>query len=234
MIADNVIAVRAIGTKGKERRKVHRSRRCSAISTCAVSCWDGNISGTKSAFRPRSYPTRTTSLSAVAMERSKLWPRRGAADYDEAEAEDQRSQDAGLLFAGRSFDFLGYRIGRCYSTKTGKTYLGTTPSKKRVQRIYREISEATQARFIQRDTQAVVKTINQKLIGWSNYFCLGPVSKAYRAVDKHTVDRLRRWLSIKHKLQAGRIARFSDEILYAKFGLARLTQRTANFPWAKA
>jgi len=28
-----------------------------------------------------------------------------------------------------SFDFLGYSIGRCYSTKTGKAYLGTTPSK---------------------------------------------------------------------------------------------------------
>jgi RNA-directed DNA polymerase len=133
-----------------------------------------------------------------------------------------------------SFDFLGYRIGRCYSKKTGKAYLGTTPSKKRVQRICHEISEATQARFVQQDAQAVVKKINQKLIGWSNYFCLGPVSKAYRTVDKHTVDRLRRWLCIKHKLQAGRIARFSDEILYAQFGLARLAQRTASFPWAQA
>jgi hypothetical protein len=27
-----------------------------------------------------------------------------------------------------SFDFLGYRFGRCYSRKTGKAYLGTTPS----------------------------------------------------------------------------------------------------------
>jgi hypothetical protein len=33
------------------------------------------------------------------------------------------------------FDFLGYTFGRCYSPKTGRAYLGTTPSKKRVQRI---------------------------------------------------------------------------------------------------
>src|ERR1019366_496048 len=30
------------------------------------------------------------------------------------------------------FDFLGYTFGRCYSPKTGRTYWGTTPSKKRV------------------------------------------------------------------------------------------------------
>jgi group II intron reverse transcriptase/maturase len=31
------------------------------------------------------------------------------------------------------FDFLGYTFGRCYSTRMGRTYLGTVPSKKRVQ-----------------------------------------------------------------------------------------------------
>jgi hypothetical protein len=33
------------------------------------------------------------------------------------------------------FEFLGYTFGRCYSPQTGRAYLGTTPSKKRVQRI---------------------------------------------------------------------------------------------------
>ena len=30
------------------------------------------------------------------------------------------------------FDFLGYTFGRCYSPKTGRAYIGTVPSKKRV------------------------------------------------------------------------------------------------------
>jgi hypothetical protein len=132
------------------------------------------------------------------------------------------------------FDFLGYRIGRCYSTKTGKAYLGTTPSKKRVQRICRDISEATRLQCTQQDAQTVVKTINRKLSGWSNYFCLGPVSKAYRAIDQHTTRRLRRWLSAKHKVRAGRFGKYSDDILHAEYGLIKLTQRTANFSWAKA
>jgi RNA-directed DNA polymerase len=33
----------------------------------------------------------------------------------------------------------------------------------------------------------------------ANYFCLGPVSKAYRAIDAHVLERLCRWLCKKHK-----------------------------------
>ena len=36
-----------------------------------------------------------------------------------------------------TFDFLGYTIGRCYSPTTGRSYLGTRPSKRAVQRICR-------------------------------------------------------------------------------------------------
>src|SRR2546430_17739947 len=40
------------------------------------------------------------------------------------------------------FDFLGYTFGRCYSAK-GRAYLGSCPSKKRVQRICKAISQET-------------------------------------------------------------------------------------------
>ena len=36
------------------------------------------------------------------------------------------------------FDFLGYTIGRCWSPKTGRAYLGTRPSRKSIQRLCRE------------------------------------------------------------------------------------------------
>jgi RNA-directed DNA polymerase len=133
-----------------------------------------------------------------------------------------------------SFDFLGYTIGRCYSTRTGKTYIGTKPSKKKIKRICDEISELTERRWLLIGTELQVGRINRRLQGWSNYFRLGPVSKAYRAVDRHTAKRLRQWLGKKHKVRAGRTTRYPDEYLYEKLNLVRLEVRMRNFTWAKA
>ncbi len=130
------------------------------------------------------------------------------------------------------FDFLGYTFGRCYSPKTGRAYWGTTPSKKRVQRICKAISEMTRRSQTQQDAATLVGALNRKINGWANYFCLGPVSQAYRAVEQHTCRRLRQWLCVKHKERAGGNTRFPQKALHQKFGLVRLTARTASFPWA--
>ena len=130
------------------------------------------------------------------------------------------------------FDFLGYTFGRCYSPKTGRAYLGTTPAKKRVQRICLAISEATRRNKTPLDCKTVVATLNRMLIGWSNYFCLGPVSKAYRAIEQHARRRLRQWLCAKHERKGAGTKRYPDELLHDTFGLVRLTERTASLPWA--
>src|SRR5882762_6782893 len=79
------------------------------------------------------------------------------------------------------FDFLGYTFGRCYSRKTGRAYLGTRPSKKSVSRMIGAIRECTAHWTTWQETEAVVSSINAKLVVWANYFSLGPVSPAYRA-----------------------------------------------------
>jgi len=130
------------------------------------------------------------------------------------------------------FDFLGYTFGRCYSPQTGRAYLGTTPSKKRVQRVCAAISIATRRGLIQRDLRTIVAGLNRLVLGWANYFCLGPVSKAYRAVERHTRRRLRQWLCAKHKVPGAGTARYPNDALHEEFGLVRLSQRTASLPWA--
>jgi len=133
-----------------------------------------------------------------------------------------------------SFDFLGYTIGRCHSPRTGRAYIGTRPSRKKIQRLCREISKMTGRRWTLTDVEDRVGRINQKLIGWSNYFRLGPVSKACRAVDQHVTCRLRQWLCAKHKVRGRGTSRFPDKYLYENLGLVRLSARTRNFPWAKS
>jgi RNA-directed DNA polymerase len=133
-----------------------------------------------------------------------------------------------------SFEFLGYTIGRCYSPQTGRSYIGTKPSKKKISRLCHEISELTERRWGFIDTEEQVGRINRKLEGWSNYFRIGPVSNAYRAVDRHTAHRLRRWLCRKHKVQGAGTTRYPDRYLYQKLNLIRLEVRPRNFTGATA
>jgi RNA-directed DNA polymerase len=130
------------------------------------------------------------------------------------------------------FDFLGYTFGRCYSPKTGRAHLGTIPSQKRVQRICKAISELTGRDQLLLDQEMVVKRLNRVMTGWANYFCLGPVSKAYRAVDRHARKRLRQWLCAKHKTSGSATRQFPEASLHPVLGLVCLTTRTSNFPWA--
>ena len=133
-----------------------------------------------------------------------------------------------------TFDFLGYTIGRCYSPVTGRGYLGVRPSKKKVRGLVARISELTSRRTLLLDVQVVVGQLNRLLRGWANYFCLGPVSKAYRAADAHATSRLRQWLCAKHKLSSGGYTRYSDRYLAEQLGLVRLPALRTRYLRANA
>jgi len=133
-----------------------------------------------------------------------------------------------------TFDFLGYTIGQCRSPRTGKPYIGTKPSAKKITRLKREISDQTTRKTHWLDVDEQVGRLNRMLRGWSNYFCLGPVSVSYRAIDRHTRHRLRQWLQGKHKHTSQGTTRFPDQHLHAVLGLVCLSKPSKTFPWAKA
>ena len=133
-----------------------------------------------------------------------------------------------------TFDFLGYTIGRCYSPVTGRAYVGTRPSKKQLRGLVARISELTSRCTLLTDAQVLVGRLNRLLRGWANYFCLGPVSKAYRAVDAHVAARLRRWLCAKHKVSSGGYTRYSEPYLTERLGLVRLPRLPRRYPCANA
>ena len=96
------------------------------------------------------------------------------------------------------------------------------------------ISQKTGRGTLKQEIAEKVRELNALVEGWGNYFSLGPVSKAYRAVDAHSRYRLRQWLCAKHQQRGAGTGAYPDEYLYETLGLVRLAKKTHNFPWAKA
>jgi hypothetical protein len=71
-------------------------------------------------------------------------------------------------------------------------------------------------------------------VGWANYFSLGSVSRAYRAMDEQARRRLRQWLRAKYPHQGYGRASYPDAYLHEVLGLVRLQGRPRNFPCATA
>ena len=132
------------------------------------------------------------------------------------------------------FEFLGYDFGRYFSPKTGRTYLCPQPSKASVKRVIGKIRDATERRVLWLSAEEMVKGLNRVLVGWANYYSLGPVYKAYRAIDRYTPLRLRRWLCNKHKISNTGARRFPYEYLYDTLGLVQLQSLARSLPRAKA
>ena len=133
-----------------------------------------------------------------------------------------------------TFNFLGYTFGRMYSMRTGRARIGYRPSKLSIQHMVRKIHALTAEAMCWQETTALVSKLNRMLRGWANYFQVGAVSRAYRAIDSYTTMRLRRRLRNKYKVRRCGYKDFPDSYLYETLRLVRLSRLGCDVPWTKA
>ena len=108
------------------------------------------------------------------------------------------------------------------------------PSKKRVARVCEKISAMTGRNATQFSAADMVAELNPVLRGWAGYFCLGPCTKAYRAINAHVGYRFRKWWIAKHK-GARLDGRWHwSRWLEQQFGLLQLKWDPSRLPQAKA
>ena len=119
------------------------------------------------------------------------------------------------------FTFLGYSFGPHWYKANGQWYLGTSPSKKSVQRLKTTVGNL----LVPGNNEPwpeVRDTLNSVLLGWSNYFSYGTRRAPLRGVDRYVYERVRDFLVRRHKVAGRGTKRFSCDIVYGERGLLRL------------
>ncbi|MGH3942680.1 MAG: group II intron maturase-specific domain-containing protein, partial [Pseudonocardiaceae bacterium] len=97
------------------------------------------------------------------------------------------------------FDFLGFHIRRRRKRGTQKHYVYTTPSRTAIQKVKDTVKAKTYSSTRNQDLKELIRSLNQTLRGWANYFRHGVSKAVFRAVDQHAWHRLRRWTRAKYK-----------------------------------
>lgn len=122
-----------------------------------------------------------------------------------------------------AFDFLGYTFGPMVARSTGLKYIGAAPSKKSIDRA-KQGMKAVLCRQNQEPLEEVVARLNRSRIGWANYFSVGALRTAYRALDKYLYAQLRRFLRRRHKVPSRRTLPYNYRFLQ-QHGIVMLQDR---------
>jgi RNA-directed DNA polymerase len=115
------------------------------------------------------------------------------------------------------FRFLGYELGPLVYKKTGQKYLGARPSKKAMEHAREEVSRILRRGRTER-WEEIVGELNRFLRGWASYFAYDSPMHAFNVLDWHVTERVRNFLSRRHKV-ARATSRFKYNEVHRSLGV---------------
>jgi RNA-directed DNA polymerase len=129
------------------------------------------------------------------------------------------------------FTVLGFTTHVTRSPRTGKTFPLIVPSKGAVSHIKKEIKEATCRKNLALPKEVIIARLNEAVRGWANYFHYGNCSKAFAHLRNYVEERVRIYLSRKHRLRGRGYTKYPNVYLYQNLGLYRIP---TTAPWTHA
>lgn len=98
------------------------------------------------------------------------------------------------------FEFLGFehRMVRSRKSKDG-WYLARWPSERAMRGARARIKELTRRARLDVPQTEVIRDLNRFLTGWGGYFRHGHSTEHFRKIDSYAIDRLGRFIGIRHK-----------------------------------
>lgn len=130
------------------------------------------------------------------------------------------------------FDFLGYTFGPLYSPRTGRRYLGATPSKQALSRLKAAIRTQLRPGNLA-SREEVVAQLNRLVRGWATYFAYGTLTRTRHTVDRYVADRVRHFLRRRHKVPGRGTQRFPQAWVFGALGVVSV-QRLPRVRFANA
>ena len=118
------------------------------------------------------------------------------------------------------FDFLGYSFGPHCFRQTGRWFIGTSPSKKSVQRLKDKVA-AILVPGNMGTWDEVRDTLNRLLRGWCGYFSPGSHYTTDRAIEAHLYDHVRNFLARRHKLPTRGSRHIRMDAVFGTLGVLR-------------
>ena len=156
-------------------------------------------------------------LEEILLERVKNWLGKAGLALNLSKTKITNTRQKGKV------NFLGFELSERKSKSTGKRYIHRQPSKASTQKFRDKIRAEMNHWNTWRDPKISVNRVNRIVRGWGNYFHYGHSYDSFAGLNYWLNNRVRIWLSIKHKLQSqSRYKAYPDNYLKVELGLAQL------------